>query len=167
MENVNGEGTKFRYTVSCISTKFVRCPTVLLFLVWHSWITCHWVYCICNDQDFDSITRLNWITEMCHFPTCLQADAHEMTCQHSIFKQSILHGISCGVWKGGSEISFYYVSFVSQKMFNIQNYFNHWSFAYLSTFMWKILPVCFSHMQGQWLWEHYWIIFKVRNLQFC
>jgi len=37
---------------------------------------------------FDSITRLNSITEICHFPTCSQAGAPEMMRQQGILNRA-------------------------------------------------------------------------------
>jgi len=154
MQNVNGEGPNYISLCLALVFNLFVVQKLLLLRVWHSWKICLWVYCICKDQDFDSVTRLNWFTDICRFPTCLQSGAREMTCQ-----QSILNGADCMVKivtrKEWVRNFFFTLSHLCLKNFNIQNYSNHWSFAYMSTFLWKIVPVHFPRVQVQWLWQHY------------
>jgi len=99
---VKGEGTKIIYTVSCSGLKFVCCPKITI-------ISC--VTLTKKNQPlsllhlqgpiFDSITRLNSITEICHFSTCLQAGAPEMTRQQSILNTAYCLVKMCNVERLG------------------------------------------------------------------
>jgi len=89
VQNVKGDGTKIIYTLSCSGLKFVCCPKITI-------ISC--VTLVKKNQPlsllhlqgpiFDSISRLNSITEICLFSVCLQAGAPEKTRQHSILNRA-------------------------------------------------------------------------------
>jgi len=81
MQSLNGVGHKFISTVCCIGLYFVSCPKITIYhCVTHVREISQSVYCICKDQDFESVARLNWISEIRYFATYLQSVVREITC---------------------------------------------------------------------------------------
>jgi len=100
VQNVKGEGTKIIYTVLAVVSNLFVAQKLLLFLVWHSRKKNKPLSLLhLQGPIFDSITRLNSITEICHFSTCLQAGAPEMTRQQSILNTAYCV-VKCVMWNG-------------------------------------------------------------------